>query len=156
MLRRLLGSALTALVFAVGLVAPASPATAGTTPPPILNPPGSSPCSGTLIDHYHRFNNAVTIYLYYSSANGGTNCAWAQKETRRGTADYMDIWIGRCSTGNPSRCSLEDNITWSEPDYGYFRYYAGPVQITATAGRCIAIYVWYRESEGIVHPTHCG
>ncbi|KUM85841.1 hypothetical protein AQI88_41520 [Streptomyces cellostaticus] len=67
-----------------------------------------------------------TLYVYYSSANGGTNCLVNKAVRYYGTPQTIRAFI--------SGAGKSDND--SKPDY---KYYAGPVSITGTNGHCITI-----------------
>src|SRR5262245_35585761 len=121
----------------------------------ILNPHPT--CPGGLIDTYGVNGPYAdgTVFLYYSSANSGTNCAWFQRSNNRGTPIYMYVHIMRCPAGAfpGDICSADV----SQFDGGNFKYYAGPVQVTGTASRCIRLTAG--DSSGTVlftHNVHCG
>ncbi len=67
---------------------------------PILNPHPT--CPGNLLDHHDFFNGQISVFVYFSTANNGTNCVWAQKNVRRGTPEPLNVFVERCSTGNPA------------------------------------------------------
>jgi hypothetical protein len=141
-------AALTALVATMSVALTASPASAHTK----LSP--SPSCPGGELTHYHRFSNQVSIFVFFSSASGGTNCVWAQKQTNRGTPETMNVVLYRCATGNPGAAC---NPTALDQDFGQWEFYAGPVQLTNTSGRCIMIDVFYRTSWATpIGPAHCG
>lgn len=87
------------------------------------------------------------VELWYSSANGGTNCVM--------TYDDSD---------GPAWMSTSVKLSeWSEypgADNGYYNTYAGPYSITGTNGHCVSFYgsidkygnTYSYKSE----PTHCG
>lgn len=116
---------------------------------PILNPHPT--CPGSLAGAYDwKSGNTLlgTLYVYYSSANGGTNCLWLQKSYHRGTPSYMYVDVAVCSG---STCTVKDID--EGPD---FKSYAGEVIATGTAGKCI-------DSIGVIEgfakhfgPFHCG
>ncbi|MFI8769237.1 hypothetical protein ACIGN6_30625 [Streptomyces sp. NPDC053792] len=96
---------------------------------------GAYGCSGSLIDTRNVWDGTKTLgklYIYYSSANGGTNCA-VVVDTYFGSSvlKYMAVDISRCAT---SACTSTDR-TQEQSDYFY--QYAGPVTITGTDGHCI-------------------
>ncbi|MEU6076952.1 hypothetical protein [Micromonospora sp. NPDC047074] len=147
--RALLGAFAAMVLVAAGLVVTAAPASAHTK----LSPRAS--CAGTeLSPHRDAYGGAISVFVSYSSANGGTNCAWAQKNLNRDKAEHMEVFIGRCATNNPGY-PCEPLVFDRDP--GTYQYYAGPVQITGTAGRCIMVYVVYRNlAEERWGPIHCG
>lgn len=111
-------------------------------------------CAGSEVGHYHTHGSAVSVFVNFSSASGGTNCVWAQKQTNRGTATTMNVVLYRCSTGNPSSAC---NPTALDQDPGAWQFFAGPVQLTGTAGRCIMVEVFYQGSwSPLIGPVHCG
>ncbi|MEJ3749179.1 hypothetical protein WEI85_38690 [Actinomycetes bacterium KLBMP 9797] len=147
--RTLVGACLTAVLVATTLVATSSPAAAHTK----LSPRGY--CSGTeLTPHRDAYGGAISVFISYSSANGGTNCVWAQKNLNRHLNEYMEVFIGECATGNPGYPCEPLNFA---RDPGYYNYYAGPRSITGTAGNCLLVYVKYRNlGEERWSGIHCG
>ncbi|WP_326608899.1 hypothetical protein OIE62_39810 [Streptomyces scopuliridis] len=119
-------------------------------------------CPGNQIDSYPVTTPGGarwgTTYLYYSSANAGTNCVvtvdtyWGQDVTK-----YMYTHIGICPEGQ-SGCPHE--VT--DIDQGYFTWYAGPASLTKTNGRCIQITGTILSPDGktraisVTGRTHCG
>ncbi|MGW1711407.1 hypothetical protein ACWCP8_39780 [Streptomyces sp. NPDC002206] len=104
-------------------------------------------CSGNLIDTYDvKTSNGVkygVVYLYYSTANGGTNCA-VTVDTYFGTSTSKDmsIFIGRCAAGSSAGSScFQDQYT---SDTGNYSWYAGPRSVTGTANRCVTL-------NGVIH-----
>ncbi|MEV7890748.1 hypothetical protein ACWD3I_42080 [Streptomyces sp. NPDC002817] len=87
-------------------------------------------CPGSLIDTY---NSPATgevwaqLRLYYSSANGGTNCAVLLAKKYYGDVHYMEVGISISGSSN------------TKLDYGAYKYYAGPVSVTSTNGHCIDV-----------------
>ncbi|MFY1669215.1 hypothetical protein ACN27G_04525 [Plantactinospora sp. WMMB334] len=147
--RALVGAFLATVLVAASLLVTGSPASAHVK----LSPRAT--CSGTeLSPHRDAYGGAISVFVSYSSANGGTNCVWAQKNLNRDRAEHLEVFVGRCATGNPGY-PCEPLVF--DRDYGNFQYYAGPAQITGTAGRCILVYVVYRNlSEERWGPIHCG
>ncbi|WP_326608898.1 hypothetical protein OG949_00515 [Streptomyces scopuliridis] len=96
-------------------------------------------CGGSLIDSYPMKRGSSTwgyVYLYYSTASNGTNCAVAV-DTRfgTGTTKYMAISINRCVAGaQPGSWCNTDAL---DHDEGEFTTYAGPAKVTGTAARCV-------------------
>ncbi|WP_409470910.1 hypothetical protein [Streptomyces sp. HC307] len=104
-------------------------------------------CSGNLIDTYNVKTSSVVkygvVYLYYSTADGGTNCA-VTVDTYFGTSTtkHMAIFIGRCAAGStPGSACSQDQYT---SDSGNYTWYAGPRSVTGTANRCVTL-------NGVIH-----
>ncbi|MFF7447570.1 MULTISPECIES: hypothetical protein [unclassified Streptomyces] len=102
-------------------------------------------CSGNLIDTYDvKTSNGVkygVVYLYYSTADGGTNCA-VTVDTYFGTRKHMAIFIDRCAAGSVAgRSCASDQY---DSDSGNYITYAGPRQVTGSANRCIKL-------NGVIH-----
>lgn len=122
---------------------------------------GAYGCSGNLIDTRNVTDGTRTygkIYIYYSTANNGTNCA-VTVDTYFGTSvrKFMTITIERCTT---SACTRIDR---SQEESDYFYQYAGPVSISGTNGYCISVHGTiergsspYEFGTGGVHAAHCG
>lgn len=124
-------------------------------------------CGGSLIDSYDvRTNGGTgtkygTLYLYYSTANGGTNCV-ATVDTYFGTGvkKYMEAYIWRCVAGSkPGQfCGTDQD----DHDTGNFTSYAGPASVTGSASRCIRVYgrIDNPNSSSVATAsttaTHCG
>ncbi|MFF7451310.1 MULTISPECIES: hypothetical protein [unclassified Streptomyces] len=87
-------------------------------------------CAGSLVDTY---NSPATgevwaqLRLYYSSANGGTNCAVLVAKKYYGDLHYMEVGINISGSSN------------TKLDSGAYKYYAGPVSVTSTNGHCIDV-----------------
>ncbi|MFF4435044.1 hypothetical protein ACFYZ4_38515 [Streptomyces sp. NPDC001513] len=94
---------------------------------------GGYGCSGSQVGSYDlQGSDGVwsTSYLYYSSANGGTNCAVLVAKKWAGTRHYMSI-----SMKVPGKSGPKENE-------GQFASYAGPVTQTGTNGHCISMILW--------------
>ncbi|KJK56416.1 hypothetical protein [Saccharothrix sp. ST-888] len=136
-----------------------------------FNPPTASAssygCSGNLVDTYDIKTNGGTgtkygeLNLYYSSANGGTNCAVAvDTHFGSGVTKYQGVWIWRCTAGS----SAGDFCEYDQSDYddGTFAWYAGPATVTGTAGRCIRLFgridnpTSSATADASTLATHCG
>ncbi|MBJ6639685.1 hypothetical protein H4K36_20780 [Streptomyces sp. DHE7-1] len=108
-------------------------------------------CSGSQIDSYNTTANGdvwATAYLYYSSANGGTNCAVLVARKYAGVSHYMTVAINKSGSS-----------TWKGND-GAFSSYAGPVTVTGTDGHCINLK-FAEDNGGLwvgrdVNNVHCG
>lgn len=123
---------------------------------------GSYGCSGSLIDSRNVTTGSGTVlgklYVYYSSANNGTNCA-VTVDTYYGqnTKKLMTAVIERCAD---SACSY---IDYQDSEHDYFYSYAGPVTITNTNGHCIKAIGHiekasspYTQGSARLGPSHCG
>ncbi|MFC8532656.1 hypothetical protein ACFUJY_01665 [Streptomyces sp. NPDC057249] len=99
-------------------------------------------CSGSLIDTYNVNTSSGTKYgeikLYYSTANGGTNCA-VTVDTYFGSSVKKPIRINiiRCeaSASAGSYCAAAGSMD----DWDEYYTYAGPVSVTSMSGRCVRL-----------------
>ncbi|EFL40079.1 hypothetical protein ACFTZ8_35545 [Streptomyces fungicidicus] len=108
-------------------------------------------CPGSLIDTYNTPASGEVwgqLRLYYSSANGGTNCAVLLAKKYYGKSHYMEVGINITGSSN------------NKLDYGAYSYYAGPVTVTSTNGHCIDLGggednggIWAGRS---LKGVHCG
>lgn len=112
------------------------------------NMPGSPPssCSGSLISGFPKTKNigsrTLKLYVYYSSANGGTNCAIARKSgSWAGKSTYLSVTIWR------SDVSSESSWPYAAYDFGNYKSYAGAAYITHTNGKCINVIADYGYSK---------
>ena len=100
----------------------------------------ASACPGGVIGTYQLRDGGGTahpnarVQVYYSSANGGTNCA-VLLDNEAGD-HYMRVTIG----GRP-----EVPVNWAS-DYGTFSSYAGAVGIRSTDGQCVHITGTIRDN----------
>ncbi|MCI3226289.1 hypothetical protein [Streptomyces sp. NP-1717] len=109
-------------------------------------------CSGSLIDTYNVSTSGGTKYgeiqLYYSTANGGTNCA-VTVDTYFGSSvkKPIRIHIIRCEASAPpgAYCAASGG---SVQDWDSYYTYAGPVSVTSMSGRCV------RLSGGVTNPNN--
>lgn len=103
--------------------------------------PTHSSCAGSLVSHFPVTRStkygSVKIYVYYSRANGGTNCiiakksgAWAGKKT------FMNLGLYRYDNR-----AAPVGYPYNVHDYGSYRYYAGAIWIPSTNGHCISAYL---------------
>ncbi|WP_411082658.1 hypothetical protein [Streptomyces sp. cmx-18-6] len=117
----------------------------------------ASGCSGSLVGTYKlkQTNGTVmsTARVYYSTANGGTNCATNTAGLYYGKVTQLSVAIER------------GNLTGRQSDLGDYKYYAGPVRVTGTNGKCINIYVGATNGpsagqtlvwQEAWHNIHCG
>ncbi|WP_431681335.1 hypothetical protein [Kitasatospora sp. KL5] len=139
----------------------------GITLAPEANAATTYGCSGTLVDTYDLKTNGGTgtkygeMYLYYSSADGGTNCAAAvDTHFASGVTKYQAVYIYRCVAGTkPGDFCDYDR---SDKNTGNFTWYAGPAKITGTANRCIMLYGRVDDpsnravADKSTLATHCG
>ncbi|MFK0101677.1 hypothetical protein [Streptomyces sp. NPDC091040] len=91
-------------------------------------------CSGSVVYSKNLMVESKawsTAYLYYSSANGGTNCAVLVAKKWAGTRHFMHISI-----------QLSGVDSGLKKDEGQFTSYAGPVTLTHTNGHCISGTMW--------------
>lgn len=149
--------ALTALITVFALFSPA--ASAGEDPTASQSDVGilatREGCTGTLFDRTH--DGRIDVYVGYTSADGGTNCAWAEKHNGS-TAQREDLGVSlyRCMAGT------RDGAVDCWVDLGPasqrapFYLYAGPVSLSPTAGRCIVVDTWYRGVYDHTKAGRCG
>ncbi|WP_326844472.1 hypothetical protein OHB33_40635 (plasmid) [Streptomyces sp. NBC_01558] len=114
-------------------------------------PQGGYGCAGNQVGAHNIKNTDGstwgTIYVYYSSANGGTNCAVNVAKKYAGQRHLLEV---RISQGNRA-----------EKQSGYFYEYAGPVSLTNTDGKCITLAGWVTSPSGNAvgdqwTDVHCG
>ncbi len=114
----------------------------------------ASPCPGSRVGKYQLYAGGEVpdhfkhghIEVWYSSANGGTNCVLVYDDVAG--KHWMTVGV-RLSSGRKSHT-----------DSGRFHTYAGPVKVTKTKGKCISLYgevinkgVSYRRA---LNKVHCG
>ncbi|MFF9689422.1 hypothetical protein [Streptomyces sp. NPDC014623] len=109
-------------------------------------------CGGSLVGQYNIKDGAGstwgTINVYYSSANGGTNCAVNVAKRYAGTPHLLEVNLFQ---GNRKA-----------EDEGKFSQYAGPVSLTSTNGDCITVSGWVTSPLGSTavgdkwQDIHCG
>lgn len=84
-----------------------------------------------------------TVFLTYSSANGGSNCVVTIRNNA-GSNVYMQADIRQSGT-----------TAW-KPDDNWYSWYAGPVHLYNMSGRCVD---WYGSINGYSagqYWSHCG
>jgi hypothetical protein len=103
--------------------------------------------AGRVYDSSGRMHPTAIWRLYYSTANGGTNCLkfWDNKSGTHFMA--TDIWYA-------------GNYALRTSDWGYFPNYAGAVNIGRASGRCIGIEARIEDGgrtyKRIINSFHCG
>lgn len=105
-------------------------------------------CPGSLVGTY-QVGDSAQMKVWYSPANGGTNCI---KTTSSKSSDrYMYVWA-----------ALTDG-TQINSDEGRYKYYAGPITLTNTAGKCLSLLSKASKDgspQGAAHKSfgskHCG
>lgn len=112
------------------------------------NMPGKPPssCSGSLVSGFPKTktmgSRTLKLSVYYSSANGGTNCAIARKSgSWAGKPTYLSVTIWR------SDVSGESSWPYAAYDFGNYKSYAGAAYITHTNGKCINVIADYGYSK---------
>jgi hypothetical protein len=118
-------------------------------------------CHATSMARTH--NGEITVFVGYSPANGGTNCAFAVKRDGYTVAQDLHVALHVCEDDPGEVQYRQDcsNRSASEPgnaqwDGGSFYHYAGPVFRTNTSGRCIYVQVYYQRSWRRTVNNRCG
>lgn len=81
------------------------------------------------------------VHLYYSAANGGTNCAWVDNLT--GKPREMAIHLSQTS-----------DYRHFSSNAGNFEKFAGSVRVTKLKGKCITLYAWVEGGRGYESPKN--
>lgn len=89
---------------------------------PLAAPTGG--CPGARVGTY-RLSASSHIEVYYSTANGGTNCLKTVSE--KTSPRYLQVWGTVLGTSQ------------ANSDEGLYQSYAGPLIFTGTNGRCISV-----------------
>lgn len=104
------------------------------------NMPGSPPssCSGSLLSGFPitktSGSKTLKLYVYYSSASGGTNCAIVRKSgSWYGQSTDLKVYVWKTTSG---KYAAWPNAAY---DRGNYQYYAGAAYITGTNGKCISV-----------------
>lgn len=115
----------------------------------------ASPCPGTRVGKYQLYAGGEVpdhfrhghIEVWYSSANGGTNCVLVYDDAPG--KHWMTVGVMIPKAGAKIHT-----------DSGRFYTYAGPVKVTKTKGTCISFYaevmnggISYRQA---INRVHCG
>ncbi|MFV8187531.1 MULTISPECIES: hypothetical protein [unclassified Streptomyces] len=115
-------AALSGLAIAIGLTVTATPIASAATQ-------DAYGCAGTQVGTHNIKDTDGTvwgsIYVYYSSANGGTNCAVNVSKVYVGQPHHMEVHL-----------FLGSKVV---SDSGTYSSYAGPVRVTGADGKCIDI-----------------
>lgn len=118
----------------IGLVTLAATAGLGLVAAPTASAAvqGAYGCAGSEIDTYNikDTDGSVwgTLHLYYSSANGGTNCVVNVARKYSGQRHLLEVSIRQ-----------GDRFKKQED---YFYEYAGPVSLTSMDGHCVTVSGW--------------
>jgi hypothetical protein len=102
-------------------------------------PQGAYGCSGSEIDTYNikDTDGSIwgTIHLYYSSADGGTNCAVNVARKYYGQRHMLEISM------------LQGNRSDTDRNHYYYEY-AGPVSLNHMNGKCVTVGGWVTSPSG--------
>lgn len=114
--------------------------------------PASAACPGGL--GFRQATSTGELVVYYSTASGGTNCAQTNHlGSAYGVTSLTEVGIVKC-TQSAAPC-----IYAGAPasDTGYYAYYAGPVSVFSTNGKCIYAYGYNASiSYNTITPVLCG
>lgn len=109
-------------------------------------------CYGTRIDTMpmrHGTSTAGRVELWYSGANGGTNCVIV-----------YDVLAGSHTMGAYIDRGDADSGGWDKSDVDYYQYYAGPVLLYNMSRTCVSwggnMYVGGNYYSAFRFNTHCG
>ena len=109
------------------MTAPAAQSTVSVPPPYQL----VTNCPGGLVAGFPKYltnsqgDQQGRLFLYYSSANGGTNCA--------------KVYDDASGSHNMSVRMRRDDLSYQGSDSGYYSTYAGGVLVTSSNGKCIYV-----------------
>ncbi len=117
----------------------------------------ASSCSGRLVGSYELYAGGEApdgyvhgqMDIYYSTADGGTNCLVTRANNAGEGRKYMKAEIGPTDSAQ------------TDVDENYYYSYAGPVVVTGTAGRCVTAYGEVIATDGTsyrraLNGVHCG
>ncbi len=114
-------------------------------------PAEAASCSGTLIRSYPVTSKTngqkiAELNIYYNSANGGTNSA-CMTHTNAAYGKNLSTGVRIWKCGSYYNCNTVDPLGggWAANDEGLYAYYAGPVKVTGTKSRCIAVYAYITD-----------
>ena len=111
---------------------------------------GAYGCPGNLIDTYAVKTGGGVKYgeiqLYYSTADGGTNCA-VTVDTRFSHSVKKDILLSiwKCQSGVSAGYDCNYNGAAGQTDSGSYYSYAGPRSWTGMANRCVQLAGWVED-----------
>lgn len=114
----LLIAAVPATALVATLLVPATAHAADT-----LTPRGN--CPGSIVGTY-PVGNTAQMQVWYSPANGGSNCIKTVSTNGKTSERYLRVWATAVGTSQ------------NNSDEGFYRHYAGPLTLTGTAGTCIS------------------
>ena len=110
----------------------------------------ASSCHGTRIASMPMKSGAKKagrVELWYSPANGGTNCVIVYD--KRAGKHTIGAYIDRRNVGG-----------WDKKDVGYYNYYAGPRSLRNMNGTCVSwggnMYIGSRYYSAFRFNKHCG
>lgn len=121
-------------------------------------------CPGNQVDVYDVGDGAVVdsqVHLFYSAANGGTNCAVNVKVgSLYGASTWVGVAIQRCDSYSSGGVCQGPQIGDPSGSHVYL-YYAGPVAVTQTAGKCVGLWASTDDGSGgnatfKANAVHCG
>ncbi|MFI6490586.1 hypothetical protein [Streptomyces sp. NPDC050564] len=124
----------------IGLVSLAATAGLGLVAAPTASAAaqGAYGCAGSEVDTYNikDTDGSVwgTLHLFYSSANGGTNCVVNVARKYYGQKQLLEVSIRQ-----------GDRFKKQED---YFYEYAGPVSLTGMDGHCVTVSGWVTSPSG--------
>lgn len=124
-MKKTLGLAALAAFAGAALVTPAAQA-APSTPAPyklVSSCPGSSVSGFPKVLTNRLGDTQGSVHLYYSSVNGGTNCALVYDNASG--SHQMSVTLRRA------------NLSYAGSDSGVYTTYAGGVAVTGTADTCV-------------------
>jgi hypothetical protein len=121
-------------------------------------------CPGSQIDVYDVSNGSVVysqVHLFFSAVNGGTNCAVNVKVgSLYGASTWVGVAIQRCDSYSGGGVCQGPQIG-DPPGSHVYLYYAGPVTVTQTAGKCVGLWASTDDRSGgyasfQANAVHCG
>jgi hypothetical protein len=107
-------------------------------------------CTGSRIDSMPLKAGSASAgraELWYSAANGGTNCVIVYDNLAG--SHVIGAYIDRGNAGG-----------WDKSDVGTYQYYAGPISLTNMSGTCVSwggnMYVGNSYYSAFQFNSHCG
>lgn len=113
-------------------------------------------CPGSLVDEFPKSmtnragQTAGRVELYYSPANGGTNCLIVRDGDNDDTRHFISATLRR------------EDLSYRGEDSGNYKHYAGGVLVPQANGRCVYVTAktsWPQPGEsyqGNWGPVACG